>query len=469
MSDQLLNKYDDFIETYEKLFHLNSNDSVEEILNLISSVLIKKYKAVIITVVYNLFMAARCNYQFIELYIKILNQFLSKYRLPNSYVIELANSVKMTYSNNPNGGLQVDFDRKSFPKEGEILYIIMNDQIDKFKEYVSHESIESFSANISVYQMHSPIEACCYFGSVNIFFFLLTNLNVAMTPKCLLYSIFGRNTDIINECMKNIKMNKYALESTIASHNYEFLEYLFKRDLIDIKNIDTTVLSRHQNLKALLLLYENDKNSIIPCIVSFPQALDFLQDKSLDLTRRAPDGKNVLICASYWNNFDIRKYLLDNSTMKINSKDKDHRSALHYAVKNNNKNLVELLFNHGAKVDNFSDHKHPLHFAAKLQRNEMIPILLKHGADINKGYGVMQRTALHIAAKRGYLQTLEVLIKNHADINVKDFSHETPLHYATKYNKKKQLNFLFHMVPLSMQKQVTIQLHLFILQHKKTL
>ena len=238
MSDQLLNKYDDFIETYEKLFHLNSNDSVEEILNLISSVLIKKYKAVIITVVYNLFMADRCNYQFIELYIKILNQFLSKYRLPNSYVIELANSVKMTYSNNPNGGLQVDFDRKSFPKEGEILYIIMNDQIDKFKEYVSHESIESFSANISVYQMHSPIEACCYFGSVNIFFFLLTNLNVAMTPKCLLYSIFGRNTDIINECMKNIKMNKYALESTIASHNYEFLEYLFKRDLINISDLD---------------------------------------------------------------------------------------------------------------------------------------------------------------------------------------------------------------------------------------
>ena len=150
----------------------------------------------------------------------------------------------------------------------------MNDQIDKFKEYVSHESIESFSANISVYQMHSPIEACCYFGSVNIFFFLLTNLNVAMTPKCLLYSIFGRNTDIINECMKNIKMNKYALESTITSHNYEFLEYLFKRDLINISDLDIDKILTSQNLKAVFPLYEKDKN--------------------LDLSRKSSDDKNIL-------------------------------------------------------------------------------------------------------------------------------------------------------------------------------
>lgn len=81
MCSQYLQKYDDFIGAYEKLYHMKSNDSIEELINLFTSILLDKYKIDCNKLVIALTMAGKYNYKSLKLYVKIINHFLAKYSL----------------------------------------------------------------------------------------------------------------------------------------------------------------------------------------------------------------------------------------------------------------------------------------------------------------------------------------------------------------------------------------------------
>ena len=73
-------KYADFIGTSEKLFCIKSNESIEDICNLISNVLISKYQLSMRLVRKIILFAGQCNYAFVENYFKILELIGSKYK-----------------------------------------------------------------------------------------------------------------------------------------------------------------------------------------------------------------------------------------------------------------------------------------------------------------------------------------------------------------------------------------------------
>ncbi|EAX87695.1 hypothetical protein TVAG_367070 [Trichomonas vaginalis G3] len=238
-----LEKYRDFIETYEKLYQMKADESIEVIFNCINLVLINKYKIPPRQIIFSIIRAIHYNYRCMEQYVIILNKIVSKYSLICKYLLNdiienkdlgkimIQNPKKVVQSN------QFYFDENSFSKENEIDYIIMHDQIDKFREYSVEKTLNDVLIKIHTNSSVSLIEACCYYGSVNIFYFLISNTKSKITKDCLHYSIIGGNTDIINECLKNNKIAEYYLNEIVSCHNNKLLEYIFNDKIFQPKKI----------------------------------------------------------------------------------------------------------------------------------------------------------------------------------------------------------------------------------------
>ena len=114
------------------------------------------------------------------------------------------------------------------------------------------------------------------------------------------------------------------------------------------------------------------------------------------------------------------KRLKDNlKYVNINAKDEKSFSLLHYAVLNNNL--------------------------------EMVRYLLLNNIDVNSQNDRLD-TALHIAVTYNYLGIFKVLVKNNADINIKNIDLETPLMISIKLKRDEMSEIL-----LSLKAEVNIK------------
>ena len=185
----------------------------------------------------------------------------------------------------------------------------------------------------------------------------------------------------------------------------------------------------------------------------------------------------------------VKALLKDNPSL-VSRKEGD--APLHLAVKSHNKDMVELLLAHGAKVNArnvikmtplqlavTSDYKDIaellltkrakvnvkdsrgrtlMHLAAEFGHKEMVQLLLAHGAHVNTRCDVSynegfshKATPLHLAARFGNKEVVELMLANGADVNsktkavkLKDIADEaqnaawgqTPLHWAAYMDRK---------------------------------
>ncbi|EAY03873.1 hypothetical protein TVAG_443610 [Trichomonas vaginalis G3] len=92
--------------------------------------------------------------------------------------------------------------------------------------------------------------------------------------------------------------------------------------------------------------------------------------------------------------------------------------------------------------------------AARNNRKEIAELLISHGADINEKKNKNGETAFYTAARNNRKEIAELLISHGADINEKKIKMEKP-HFILQLGTivKKLLNFLFHMVLISMKKK----------------
>ncbi|EAY02909.1 hypothetical protein TVAG_169110 [Trichomonas vaginalis G3] len=233
MSYEYLNKYDDFINTYDMLYHLQPNHSIDEFFQQIQTILIEKYKVQVDQIIRNLVNACKWNYRSIDSYIKILNMLFTKYSQKTQDIKKIFRfgiNNDMKYKSNDDEICVIESDANY----DEIDLIIMNDQIDKFKEFLIGKSPEDIKIYTSDFSL-DVLEACAYFGSVNIFIYLISELKYQITYECQQFAVIGRNTDIINECIKNQYIHNQSLEYAILSHNNDFIEDIIRKNLIDFK------------------------------------------------------------------------------------------------------------------------------------------------------------------------------------------------------------------------------------------
>ncbi|EAY04906.1 ankyrin repeat protein, putative [Trichomonas vaginalis G3] len=450
MCCQYLKKYRDFIGAYENLYHIKADQFVEEISNLVETVLICKYKVPIHLLFMSIFNAIKYNYRSIVTYVNMLNIILNKHSFKYKDLLQYKTLYVcgdlcsdeihecLQVSRKSNTINQIEFDTNTFPKEDEIQYVLMNDQVDKFREYVTQHPLESISIRIPCFVRMDPIEACCYFGSVNIFFFIISNYEIKISDQCYQYSFIGGNIDIINEITKNNKIDEKCFSNIVASHNNQCLDYVFERDLFDPEFINGDLIIKSQNLKIVFMLLEKHKDLIIPWCAAFPQTIDILMNENIDISKISLIGCTAIHYASVGNCKEIAEFLISHG-VDINVKNDYNETALHYSPY---KETTEVLISHGIDINWKQKHGYTaLHLAANINSEEVVELLLSHGADVN-AKDKEGETPLHHAAKNNCKETAEFLISHGADVNAKDKNNKTPLHKTTTNNCKETAEIL---------------------------
>ncbi|EAX97259.1 PHO85 protein, putative [Trichomonas vaginalis G3] len=148
-------------------------------------------------------------------------------------------------------------------------------------------------------------------------------------------------------------MDKECLRDIVRSHNNEMLEFVLDRNLFTCQDFDgkETIyedIIKYQNLKAVFLLFEKERNFIVPWCAAFPQTIDILKNEKLpdkiDFRKR-----NILHYASMSQNSDIFKFLFNSTkNFDVNYQDEYNMTALHYAAMYNNIEAARILISHGA-------------------------------------------------------------------------------------------------------------------------
>ncbi|EAY23355.1 hypothetical protein TVAG_070180 [Trichomonas vaginalis G3] len=173
MSFEYLKKYDDYHAALENVFQIKTAESYVEVFNMITNVIISKYKMPISKVISQIFTAINYNYRSFNLYIKLINQILLKYSItskPSKDLLEEAEFIHLQFILNDNNVYQITYDENKlfFPKREEIHDIFIDDDIDKFKNYIIHTPVDEIQLVIHGFDLDAQ-QASAYFGSVNIF------------------------------------------------------------------------------------------------------------------------------------------------------------------------------------------------------------------------------------------------------------------------------------------------------------
>ncbi|MDA7660417.1 ankyrin repeat domain-containing protein [Verrucomicrobia bacterium] len=126
-----------------------------------------------------------------------------------------------------------------------------------------------------------------------------------------------------------------------------------------------------------------------------------------------------------------------------------NKSQLLSAIKRSDTALAIELINKGEDVNEKSSMGTLLHIAVRQNLKEIVELLITKGADVNakafqigddaeKGRGI---TPLHYAAIDGFEEIAKLLIESGAEVNA-NANGRTPLHFATLFNQKVLAEFL---------------------------
>ena len=152
-----------------------------------------------------------------------------------------------------------------------------------------------------------------------------------------------------------------------------------------------------------------------------------------------------LLYAIHHGHIQIAETLVMNGA-KVDIKDKNGETPIHWATRYNRKELIEILVNHGADIDIGNedfDKDSPIHSAVFGNKKEIVDILIKCGADINKE-NRRKITPLQIAVQNRNEDIVKLLIQNGARIDPRMESgyYEAPLHQAVEDNEKSIVELL---------------------------
>ncbi len=128
----------------------------------------------------------------------------------------------------------------------------------------------------------------------------------------------------------------------------------------------------------------------------------------------------------------------------VNAAQGDGMTALHWAARNGDVQIAEMLLYAGARTESVTrvGEYTPLLVAAKAGRGEVVPTLLDGGAApmARTSTGV---TAMHFAAANGLTGAMETLAAAGAEIDAREFaSEQTPLMFAAANGRTDAVRFL---------------------------
>jgi len=174
-------------------------------------------------------------------------------------------------------------------------------------------------------------------------------------------------------------------------------------------------------------------------------------NSGVDVNSKDSNRLSLLHHAAKIGNLEIIQLLIDKGAC-INDGKGDYR-VINFAIESGNLEAIKFLINSGANFDASNTHAYcsiasytPLHHAAKVGNVEAIKLLLDLGADIHKQYLPQNqaKTPLHFATQAGHLEAIKLLVSRGANINETTYEG-TPLGMAAEDGNLETMELLIHL------------------------
>jgi ankyrin repeat protein len=166
--------------------------------------------------------------------------------------------------------------------------------------------------------------------------------------------------------------------------------------------------------------------------------INLLMQSGADINHSSITIGTPLHLAIKRNNLDILEYLFNYEIGQ------DHiNTGLSYAVNQSNLKIIELLLAKGANINQSTFNlDSPLYLATQSGNLDIVSFLLKNGAKVNQRSFLRGDTALHAATFKNDISIAELLIHYGADVNSISYFGSTPLglvHERIAYKKIEKL------------------------------
>jgi ankyrin repeat protein len=180
-----------------------------------------------------------------------------------------------------------------------------------------------------------------------------------------------------------------------------------------------------------IAILRNDR-PMVDLLLSYKMDDDFYGDI---VNSGHSDGQMPLHNAVIAGNAEIVKLLLDHGA-RINDEDDEHKTALAYAQEAGNQEIVEILVKHGGALVDYE--REAIEAIKKDDRSRLEELLTQKLVD-PKARGAL---LLHYAACEGNVAMAKALIAQGAEISAAVRHLDTPLHDAANYGRVEMIRFL---------------------------
>lgn len=135
----------------------------------------------------------------------------------------------------------------------------------------------------------------------------------------------------------------------------------------------------------------------------------------------------------------VIKSILAGDLIDIEFKENGEGSLLYFAIVFHQSEIVRLLLDKGARLDNLSIKSIPyLHLATQRQNLATMKIILKFGGDINV-VDSNGSTALHLVCQQGFIAGLKLLLRFGVKIDVRDNEGKVPFFKLDNEEQQNQI------------------------------
>ena len=166
------------------------------------------------------------------------------------------------------------------------------------------------------------------------------------------------------------------------------------------------------------------------------------------------DGHSILYYPIMFGFITIITILLKHDSEIVNVTDKRNNTPLHYAVNQNNYDIVKLLLKYNINIFTINnDGYNPFHLASSNNNNDIMKLIVDYDNNIIDIQTENGETALHIASNNNFIGIVKYLVMNNAQINVQENDMElTPLMYSINLRYINISKFLLeHKADINMQ------------------
>jgi len=182
-------------------------------------------------------------------------------------------------------------------------------------------------------------------------------------------------------------------------------------------------------------------NTMLHCAVNnrtTPEQIGRILDQRALVDSRNRDGDTALHLAVRSNQKEIGEYLLTRGA-SIFSLNSAGESPLFLALGTNN--LREWIINPTTITARDGLGNNMLHYAAEWGLNNAISVIIRSGIPVDTQNATGQ-TPLFMATKSNSASTLKIFIDNNANLNARDSQGNSPLHAAVRWNAVTSVTFL---------------------------